>query len=92
MGKPLRAIHEKDYHMSHVPHELGEEFPEYTKRIHELKIGDNHFRRLFEDYHAINREIHQAEAAGLNISDDHIDVLRKKRLALKDEIFTMLRE
>lgn len=76
--------------MSHVPHELSEEFPEYVERIHELKISDNHFRRLFDDYHEINREIHQAEAVGVNISDEHMEDLRKKRLALKDEIFAML--
>ena len=76
--------------MSHVPHELSEEFPEYLERIHELKTHDEHFRHLFEDYHEINREIHRAEAVGVNISDEHIEILRKKRLLLKDEVFAML--
>ena len=76
--------------MSHVPHELAEEFPEYVTRIHEMKLSDAHFRKLFEDYHEINREIHQAEAVGVNISDEHIEILRKKRLLLKDEVYAML--
>ena len=76
--------------MTHVPHELAEEFPEYVERIHELKIHDEHFRHLFEEYHEINREIHRAEAVGVNISDEHIEILRKKRLLLKDEVFAML--
>ena len=76
--------------MSHVPHELAEEFPEHVNRIHELKVSDSHFRKLFDDYHDINREIHQAEAAGVNISDEHIEILRKKRLLMVDEIYAML--
>ena len=76
--------------MSHVPHELAEEFPEYVTRLHKLKTDNTHFRRLFDDYHEFNREIHQAEAVGVNISDEHIEILRKKRLLLKDEIFAML--
>ena len=77
--------------MSHVPHELAEEFPEYKERIHELKMADGHFLRLFDDYHAVNREIHRAEAAGLNITDEHYEELKRKRMVLKDEIYAMLK-
>lgn len=76
--------------MSHVLHELAEELPEYKERIHELKINDAHFARLFDDYHDVNREIHRAESAGLNIADDHHEELKRKRLQLKDELFGML--
>ena len=77
--------------MSHVPHELAEEFPEFKERIHELKTSDGHFLRLFNEYHDVNREIHRAEAAGLNISDEHYEEIKKKRMALKDEIFGILK-
>ena len=50
--------------MSHVPHELAAEFPDLKDRIHTLKTTNNHFQRLFDDYHDVNREIHRAEAAG----------------------------
>ena len=76
--------------MSHVPHELADELPEHKDRIHELKMTDTHFARLFDDYHHVNREIHRAEAAGLNIADDHHEELKRKRLQLKDELFGML--
>lgn len=76
--------------MSHVPHELADEFPELTDRIHELKTSNAHFQRLFDEYHEINREIHRAEASGLNITDEHYEDLKKKRMALKDEIYAML--
>ena len=76
--------------MSHVPHELAEDLPEYKDRIHELKISDQHFARLFDDYHHVNREIHRVEAAGINVTDEHHEELKRKRLALKDELFAML--
>lgn len=76
--------------MSHVPHELADEFPDLTDRIHELKTSNAHFQRLFDEYHEINREIHRAEASGLNITDEHYEELKKKRMALKDEIYAML--
>ena len=76
--------------MSHVPHELADELPEYKDRIHELKTTDTHFARLFDDYHDVNREIHRAEAAGLNITDHHHEELKRRRLQLKDELFGML--
>ncbi len=76
--------------MSHVPHELADEFPEYKERIHDLKVSDAHFRRLFDEYHVVNREIHRAEAAGLNISDEHYEELKKQRMQLKDNLYSML--
>lgn len=77
--------------MSHVPHELAEEFPEFKERIHELKISDGRFQRLFEDYHVVNREVHRVEAAGVNVSDEHYEEIKRKRLGLKDRIFAILK-
>lgn len=76
--------------MSNVPHELADEFPELKDRIHELKTSNGHFQRLFDEYHEINREVHRAEASGLNITDEHYEDLKRKRMTLKDEIYTML--
>lgn len=76
--------------MSHVPHEIAAEFPELKDRIHDLKTSDAHFQRLFDDYHDVNREVHRAEAAGINITDDHYEELKRKRMVLKDEIYQML--
>ena len=76
--------------MSHVPHELAAEFPELTDKIHTLKTTDAHFQRLFDDYHTINREVHRAEAAGLNITDEHYQELKRQRMDLKDQLYAML--
>lgn len=76
--------------MSHVPHEIVAEFPDLKDRVHELKMSDGHFARLYDEYHDVNREVHRAEAAGLNISDEHYEELKRKRMGLKDEIYAML--
>ncbi len=78
--------------MSHVPHEIPDEFPEYKNKIHDLKINNGHFSRLFDEYHELNREIHRIEAAGINTSDEEFESLKLVRLRLKDEIYEMLHE
>lgn len=76
--------------MSHVPHELAEEFPDKTDAIHKLKESDAHFRKLFDQYHEINREIHRMETGVEPVGEDVEKEMRKKRMALKDEIAGLL--
>ncbi len=76
--------------MSHVPHELADDFPEFKERIHDLKTTDGHFARLFDEYHGVNREVHRIEAAGVNVADESFEELKLKRLQLKDELYKML--
>ncbi len=78
--------------MSHVPHEIPDEFPEYKDKIHELKLSSGYFARLFDEYHELNREIHRIEAAGINTSDEEFENLKLVRIRLKDEIYQMLHE
>ncbi len=76
--------------MGHTPHELSEEFPDKVDRIHELKQGDAHFAKLFDDYHEVNRAVHRAET-DITPMDDLAQVdLRKQRARLKDEIWRYL--
>jgi uncharacterized protein YdcH (DUF465 family) len=76
--------------VSHVPHELAEEFPDKVEKIHDLKMSDAHFAKLFDEYHLVNREIHRIETQVEAASDERTTDLRKKRLHLKDEIAAML--
>ncbi len=76
--------------MSHVPHELHDEFPQAHERIHALKIGNQHFARLAEHYHEVNRAIHRVESELEPTSDETLEQMKKQRLALKDEISGML--
>ena len=38
-------------------HDLLHEFPEYQDKIHQLKIENNHFKKLFEEYDEIEHQI-----------------------------------
>ncbi len=76
--------------MSHVPHELAEEFPEHREKIHDLKTSDGHFLKLFDEYHEINRAVHRAETNIEPTDDLHMEEMRKRRMLLKDELYSML--
>ena len=76
--------------MSHTPHELAEDFPEHQQQIHDLKVSDAHFARLFDEYHEINRAVHRAETDVEPTDDLHMAELRKQRMLLKDEIARIL--
>ncbi|MFU8864772.1 MAG: YdcH family protein [Rhodobacterales bacterium] len=77
--------------MSNTPHELHEEFPEYTARISTLKKSDAHFARLAEEYHEINRAVHRAETLVEPVEELAEVEMRKQRAALKDQIYGYLK-
>jgi uncharacterized protein YdcH (DUF465 family) len=76
--------------MSHTPHELVADFPEKASRISELKQTDAHFAKLADEYHEINRTVHRAETNVEPMSPDAETDLRKRRAALKDELWALL--
>lgn len=77
--------------MSNTPHELVADFPEHADKIHALKQSDAHFARLADEYHDINRAIHRAEMNIEPTDDFNNEDMRKKRMALKDELYAMLK-
>ncbi len=76
--------------MTHTPHELHEEFPEYAQKLTELKTNNAHFAKLADDYHEINRAVHRAETNVEPVEELAEVEMRKKRALLKDEIYRML--
>jgi uncharacterized protein YdcH (DUF465 family) len=76
--------------MSNTPHELHEEFPEHAEKISQLKTSNAHFAKLSDEYHTINRAVHRAETDVAPTDDALMVDMRKKRAALKDEIYRML--
>ncbi|MFP7571550.1 YdcH family protein [Marivita sp. S2033] len=76
--------------MTHTPHELAEEFPEHAGKMSELKQSDAHFARMFDEYHEINRQVHRAETNVEPMDSLAETDLRKKRGALKDDIWRYL--
>lgn len=76
--------------MSHTPHELAEEFPELVEKMSALKVSDAHFAKLAEEYHELNRAVHRAETNVEPVEELTEVDMRKKRAALKDEIYRYL--
>lgn len=76
--------------MSVEHHPLLKEFPEYRERIHQLKMDDAHFRKLFEEYHEVDREVYRMDENIEPSSDEAMEDVKKRRLALKDELYGML--
>jgi uncharacterized protein YdcH (DUF465 family) len=77
--------------MTNTPHELAADFPEHAERIHDLKGSDPHFARLMAEYHEVNGQVHRAETLVEPISEEAETGLRKRRAALKDELYRMIR-
>ena len=57
-----------------------------------MKTQDTHFARLAEEYHEVNRAVHRAESNVAPVEGLTEVDLRKKRAALKDELYRMLSE
>lgn len=76
--------------MSHVAHELADEFPEDHAVLHTLKLHDAHFQTVAERHHDLNREIHRIESGVEAAADDRLEELKKKRLTLLDEVAGMI--
>lgn len=70
--------------MSIGRHSLAKELPEFKEKIHELKMNDRHFARLFDDYHDLDHEMIRIVEGVENTSDEYLESLKKQRLHLKD--------
>ena len=73
-------------------HDLVHEFPEHRDQIHDLKMNNHHFSRLFDEYHEIDHEVHRIETGVENTSDEYLEERKKRRLYLKDELFRMIKQ
>ena len=71
-------------------HPLLTEFPEHRDTIHRLKIDDAHFRRLFDEYHELDKEIFRMDENIEPTSDQVMEQRKVHRLALKDRLLSYL--
>ncbi len=76
--------------MSVEKHDLEHEKPESKETILHLKTHDHHFARLYEDYQGIETEVHRFETGAENTSAEHLEDLKKQRLILKDQLFSII--
>jgi len=71
-------------------HDLIHELPEHKERIHELKMNDEHFKKMFDEYHELDHQIIRMEEGIETPSDDVLEELKKQRLFLKDQLFSRI--
>jgi uncharacterized protein YdcH (DUF465 family) len=76
--------------MSVEHHDLHHEFPELNDKIHEMKTNNNHFRRLFDEYHELTTQVENMENEVTPVSSMTEEEAKKRRLHLKDELYAML--
>ena len=76
--------------MNDFIHELPDEFPEHAERIEELKAADDHFAKLYDDYHEVNRAVLAAENLEAPTEHFHEEEMKKQRAALKDQLYKRL--
>lgn len=78
--------------MSLENHSLVREFPEMRERIHAMKSSNTHFAKLFGEYDTVEHAVHRIESGAEAASDERLEGLKKQRLALKDELFLLLKK
>ncbi len=67
-------------------------FPEYRELITQLKNSDHHFGRLFEQHNTLDQKIKNMESRVETGTHEQIEVLKKEKLLLKDQLHAILRK
>jgi len=71
-------------------HDLLHEFPEHKSKIIELKNSNQHFKKMFDEYHQLDDQIYRIEDGSEITSDEYLNELRLKRVHLKDKLYKQL--
>ncbi len=71
-------------------HDLIHEFPQFRDRIHELKNGNNHFRKFFDEYHELTSIIENRETEATAVATHTEEEAKMRRVHLKDALVKML--
>ena len=67
-------------------------FPEFRDLITQLKGNDHHFTRLFEKHNELDQKIKNMESHIEPGTPVEIEVLKKEKLHLKDQLYTHLKK
>jgi hypothetical protein len=77
--------------MQILPHDLDHEFPEFSGLMHELRERDPKLGHLFSQYDRVNSVIVDIEENDKVFQDAEFEEMKKERLRIKDEIYSLLR-
>lgn len=76
--------------MSEAEHDLVSEFPGARDVLHRLKMDDAHFQLLSHRYHQLSKDIARVETGIEAAGDARLEDMKKRRLALLDEIAVLI--
>ena len=76
--------------MSHFLHDLHSEFPSDGDILHQLKSSNPAYPALADKYHTVNKEIQRIESGIEASSDDRLEILKKQRLGMLDEVSALI--
>jgi len=65
---------------------------EYRDEIHELKMQNAHFAKIFERHNELDQKAKDADEGRLYMSDMELEKIKKEKLLLKDEALKMILE
>ncbi len=65
-------------------------FPEYRDLITRLKTQDAHFVHLFDKHNDLDQKIKNMETHVVHGTHEEIEVLKKEKLHLKDQLYAIL--
>jgi uncharacterized protein YdcH (DUF465 family) len=65
---------------------------EYRDEIHNLKMQNAHFAKIFEKHNELDQKTTDADEGRLHLSDVEIETMKKEKLLLKDEALKMILE
>jgi uncharacterized protein len=66
-------------------------FPEFKDVIASLREDNPHFAKMFEDHEELDKQIILLEQNPINQINDNIEVLKRKKLKIKDEMYRLLK-
>lgn len=72
-------------------HDLIHEFPDLKGKIEAKRASDPRFAELMDEYDQLDAEIRRLEELGQPVCDETMEDLKKKRVTLKDSLYTALR-
>ena len=67
-------------------------FPEYRDLITQLKTTDSHFLNVYDKHNELDQRIRNMESGIEPATHLVIEALKKEKLALKDELYQILRK
>jgi uncharacterized protein YdcH (DUF465 family) len=54
-------------------------------------VSDAHFRKLFDEYDQVTTRVEALEKQESPVADESMEEFKKERLALKDELYKILK-